>query len=67
MAGLRGREPASSIGEAGLTTFLLFGVVRWTFDGEAYLAQEVWAGALLVISVSGRTGWGAKSAIRGQG
>jgi hypothetical protein len=42
----------SSIGQAGVTTFLLFGVVRWTFDGEAYLAQEVWAGVLLVISIS---------------
>jgi hypothetical protein len=42
----------SSIGHAGLTTFLLFGVIRWTFDGEAYLAQEVWATVLLLISIS---------------
>lgn len=37
---------------AGLTTFLLFGVLRWTFDGHAYLAQEVWAATLLVISLA---------------
>ena len=37
---------------AGLTTFLLFGVIRWTFDGHAYLAQEVWAAVLLVISLA---------------
>jgi hypothetical protein len=42
----------SSIGQAGLTAFLLFGVIRWTFDGEAYLAQEVWAAVLLLISIS---------------
>ncbi len=36
----------------GLTTFLLFGVIRWTFDGHAYLAQEVWAAVLLVISLA---------------
>jgi hypothetical protein len=42
----------SSMGHAGLTTFLLFGVIRWTFDGEAYLAQEVWAAVLLLISIS---------------
>jgi hypothetical protein len=42
----------SSVGQAGLTTFLLFSVIRWTFDGEAYLAQEVWAAVLLVISLS---------------
>src|SRR5262245_2908521 len=47
----------SSVAHAGLTTLLLFGVVRWTFDGEAYLAQEVWAAVLLVFSVEG-TGWG---------
>jgi hypothetical protein len=37
---------------AGLTTVLLFGVVRWTFDGYAYLAQEVWAAVLLLISLA---------------
>ena len=39
------------VGYAAVTAFLLFGVVRWTFDGEAYLAQEVWAGVLITISV----------------
>ncbi|MEX2173742.1 MAG: hypothetical protein WD872_05225 [Pirellulaceae bacterium] len=39
-------------GPAALTTLLLLGVFRWALDGEAYLAQEVWAGILLVISVS---------------
>lgn len=42
----------SGTGIALLTTLLLFGVVRWTFDGEAYLAQEVWASVLMLISVS---------------
>ncbi len=36
---------------AGATTFLMFGVVRWTFDGLAYLAQEPWAAVLIVISL----------------
>jgi hypothetical protein len=43
---------SSSLGHAALTTFLLFGVVRWAIDGEAYFAQEVWAGALMLISIS---------------
>jgi hypothetical protein len=50
----------SSVGQAGVTLFLLFGVIRWTFDGEAYLAQEVWAAVLLVISLSAHAlaaGW----------
>jgi len=42
----------TSVGHAGVTTFLLFGVIRWTFDGEAYLAQEVWAAVLILISIS---------------
>jgi len=42
----------SGVGYAAGTTFLLFGVVRWAFDGEAYLAQEVWAGVLLMVSVA---------------
>jgi hypothetical protein len=43
---------SSSLGYAALTTFLLFGVVCWTFDGDAYLAQEPWAAALILISLS---------------
>jgi len=37
---------------AAASVFLLFGVVRWAFDGEAYLAQEPWAATLIVISLS---------------
>ncbi len=42
----------SSVGFAALTTFLLFGVVRWAIDGYAYLAQEPWAAALMLISLA---------------
>ena len=42
----------SSVGHAAVTTFLLFGVMRWSFDGEAYLAQEPWAATLMVISLA---------------
>ncbi len=41
-----------NIGQAALTTFLMFGVVRWVLDGQAYLAQEVWAAILITISVA---------------
>lgn len=41
-----------SIGYAVLTTFLLFGVVRWAVDGHAYLAQETWAATLIILSLS---------------
>ncbi|MDX1944541.1 MAG: hypothetical protein SFU86_03970 [Pirellulaceae bacterium] len=44
----RSNNPWQSLLVAGL----LFGVFRWTFDGEAYLAQEVWAGVLLMISLA---------------
>ena len=37
---------------AGLTTLVMFGVFRWVLDGDAYLAQEVWAGVLIMISVA---------------
>ena len=36
---------------AAATAFVLFGVVRWALDGEAYLAQEPWAATLIVISL----------------
>jgi hypothetical protein len=42
----------SSIGQAAFTTLLMFGVLRWVLDGEAYLAQEVWAGVLVMISLA---------------
>jgi hypothetical protein len=42
----------SGVGYAAATAFLLLGVVRWTFDGEAYLAQEVWAGVLVMMSIA---------------
>jgi len=37
---------------AAFTTVFLFGVVRWSIDGYAYLAQEPWAATLLVISLA---------------
>lgn len=43
---------SSGLGYAAITTFLLLGVVRWAVDGDAYFAQEVWAGTLLVTSIS---------------
>jgi hypothetical protein len=46
----------TGVGPAALTTFLMFGVLRWTFDGYAYLAQEVWASVLIVISLA-LVGW----------
>jgi hypothetical protein len=30
----------------------MFGVFKWVLDGDAYLAQEVWAGVLITISVA---------------
>lgn len=56
----------SSVGHAALTTFLLFGVIRWTIDGEAYLAQEVWASALILISLSAHAIGGRESGVRGR-
>lgn len=32
----------------------LFGVVSWLWDGEAYLAQEVWAAVILLAAVAAR-------------
>jgi hypothetical protein len=37
---------------AACTTLLLFGVVTWSIDGYACVAQEPWAATLLVISLS---------------
>lgn len=37
---------------AGLTTLLLIGVVRWSVDGYACLAQEPWAATLLVLALA---------------
>jgi hypothetical protein len=41
----------SGVGYAAVTTFLLLGVVHWSIDGEAYLAQEPWAATLILISL----------------
>jgi hypothetical protein len=35
-----------------LATLLMFGVVRWGLDGPAYLAQEVWAATLVMLSLA---------------
>jgi hypothetical protein len=62
----------SSVGQAAITTFLLFGVIRWTFDGEAYLAQEVWAAVLILVSLAAHglgnreSGGNRRSEVRGQ-
>jgi hypothetical protein len=42
----------SGLRYAAITTFLLFGVVRWAIDGDAYFTQEVWAATLILISIS---------------
>jgi hypothetical protein len=55
------------IGYAALTTFLLFGVVRWSIDGHAYLAQEPWAATLIIISLSAYALGGRESGIGGRG
>ncbi len=62
---------AIGVGGAAVTTFLLFGVVRWAIDGEAYLAQEPWAATLVLISLaatalaSGNERWRALAVIAG--
>jgi hypothetical protein len=53
----------NGVGSAAVTTFLLFGVVRWAIDGSAYLAQEPWAATLIVVSlaahgIGGQGDWG---------
>ena len=56
---------ASSIGQAALVTFLLFGIAKWSIDGYAFLAQEPWAATFILISVSAyRLADHPKSAIR---
>jgi hypothetical protein len=51
----------SDVIPAAFTTLVMFGVFRWVLDGDAYLAQEVWAGVLIMISVAalrlGETSW----------
>jgi len=37
---------------AAFLVLLLFGVVRWSLDGEAFYTQEVWAATLILISLS---------------
>ena len=37
---------------AAFATLVMFGVFKWVLDGDAYLAQEVWAGVLIMISVA---------------
>ena len=43
---------SSGLGYAAITSFLLFGVVGWAIDGDAYFTQEVWAATLILISIS---------------
>jgi len=52
MLAFAARMRTNGIGYAALTIFLLFGVVRWSIDGHAYLAQEPWAATLIIISLS---------------
>src|SRR5262249_9341931 len=47
--------PARPTLMAAVTTVFVFGVVRWAFDGEADLAQEVWAAVVIVISLAAGT------------
>jgi hypothetical protein len=47
-----------SFGVAAISTFFLFGVVRWALDGHAYLAQEPWSATLILISLAAYSlGW----------
>jgi hypothetical protein len=46
------RRPVDRLAGPILATLLMFGVVRWGLDGPAYLAQEVWAGTLIVLSLA---------------
>lgn len=57
------RLRTSGIGYAALTAFLLFGVVRWSIDGHAYLAQEPWAATLIIISLSAYSLGGLESGV----
>src|SRR5262245_3194794 len=42
----------TGLGYAAISAFFLFGVVRWAFDGHAYLAQEPWSATLILLSLS---------------
>ena len=55
------------VGYAAATTFLLFGVIHWAIDGEAYLAQEPWAATLILISLGAHALGSRESGVRSQG
>jgi hypothetical protein len=51
LAGISETRDANPIA-AACTVLLLFGVFYWCIDGDAYLAQEVWASMLILLSVA---------------
>jgi hypothetical protein len=51
---------------AGLTALLLFGVLAWSIDGYANVAQEPWAATLVLISLAAH-GLGRQTRDRGRG
>ena len=60
-----GQCRSHGVGLAAVTTFFLFGVVRWAVDGHAYLAQEPWAATLILLSLGAYSLSSGKSAWRG--
>jgi hypothetical protein len=49
-----------------VVVLLLVGVVRWSLDGEAFYAQEIWAATLILISVSAYAlGWRGTAIVAG--
>jgi len=57
----------SGFGYAAVTTFLLFGIVRWALDGDAYLAQEPWAATLILVSLASSALARGESEVGGRG
>jgi hypothetical protein len=55
------RQQGSIVGSAVLVVTMA-GAFLWCVDGDAYFAQELWAGVLIAVSVGafavGRRGWG---------
>ncbi len=51
---IRREEDESGGRRSWLLGWWLFGVVSWLWDGEAYLAQEVWAAVILLAALAAR-------------
>jgi hypothetical protein len=53
LAAFTALERAGSRRRAVLGILAMLGVLVWSIDGEAYLAQELWAGVLVTLSICG--------------